>query len=58
MKKQNKAMAKAMITVLANFSGIGLGIAIYEQRWVSLIAATMSVLVMLCLAWRSENDSD
>ena len=32
MKKQNKAMARAIITVLANFSGIGLGITFYDQR--------------------------
>ena len=35
---------------LASFLiGIGLNITLYEQRWASLIAATMAVLVMLCI---------
>ena len=58
MNKKNKAMINAIIMVLANFSGIGMGIAFYEQKWPSLIGAVIAILVLLCLAWRSEDDSD
>ena len=58
MNKRNKAMTKAIIMVLANFSGIGMGIAFYEQKWPGLIGAVIAILIMLCLAWRAEDDSD
>jgi len=58
MNKRNKSMTKAIIMVLANFSGIGMGIAFYEQKWPGLIGAVIAILIMLCLAWRAEDDSD
>ena len=51
-------MINAIIMVLANFSGIGMGIAFYEQKWPGLIGAIIAILALLCLAWRSEDDAD
>lgn len=58
MSKRNKAMANAIIMVLANFAGIGMGIAFYEQKWPSLIFAVIAILILLCLAWRTGDDAD
>ena len=42
----------------ANFAGIGMGIAFYEQKWPSLIFAVIAILILLCLAWRTGDDAD
>ena len=54
MEKQNKAIAKVLITILANVSAIGIGIALYEHRWWCFIVAAIAALIAISLAWRTE----
>ena len=54
MDRQNKAIAKVSVTILSNVAAIGIGIALYEQRWWCFIIATVAALIAVSVAWRSE----
>ena len=54
MDRQSKAVVKVAITILANVSAISIGIAFFEQRWWAFTVATISALMAVSLAWRSE----
>ena len=54
MDRQNKAVANVAVTILSNVSAIGIGIALYEQRWWCFIIATAAALIAVSVAWRAE----
>lgn len=53
MDKQRKALADLAVTITANVSVIGAGLALYEKKWECLIVAFLSALLAGIIAWRS-----
>ena len=51
--KQRKAIADVAVTITANVSVIGAGLALYEEKWECLIVAFISLFLAMLIAWRS-----
>lgn len=51
--RQRKAIADVAVTITANVSVIGAGLALYEKKWECLIVAFISLFWALIIAWRS-----
>lgn len=56
MDKKRKAVADCAVSILSNVAVVGIGLAIYDQRWWSLIIATFTAAAAFAIAWRSSHD--
>jgi hypothetical protein len=54
MTKWKKEAARLIAGALANLSVVGFGLAIYENKFVSLVAGMVSILMAVYLIWRIE----
>ena len=54
MTNQGKSIAKLISGILANTAVIGLGLAIYDYRFESLIAGILAAALAISITWRVE----
>ena len=53
MKTKKAAIAKLARDILANVSVVGIGLALYEQKWWCLGIAVLAAGIAGVIAWRS-----
>jgi hypothetical protein len=54
MDKQKKAVAVLVAGTLANVAVVGFGLAIFENRFSSLLAGVIAIGAAILLTWRAE----
>jgi multidrug efflux pump subunit AcrB len=56
MSKQKKAIADLAVNILANVAVVGIGLALFEQKWWCMIIAVLATGVSVAVTWRSNHD--
>lgn len=54
MKQAKKAAIEVVVLILANVSGISIGVALFEQKWWAFTVAFVAAIYAVSLAWRKE----
>ena len=52
---QKKALADLARDILGNVAVVGIGLALYEQKWWCLVIATVSAGIAGFITWRSHD---
>lgn len=53
INSKKKALADLTKDILGNVAVVGIGLALYEQKWWCLVVAVCSALIAGFIAWRS-----
>ena len=55
-KARMQGIANLVKDILGNVAVVGIGLALYEQKWWCLIVAVFAVIIAVAIVWRSYDD--